>query len=219
MKSPIPYSWKTEWYPLLLLAVTSVLSVIFYARFPDRIASHWDFAGQVNGYSGKFFGSFGLAFILAGLYLLFMIFPYLDPRKDRYGEFIPTFRSMKNLILTVLFLIYIATGIYNLGYPVNMSLFVPLMIGGLMIAIGNMMGKLKPNWFMGIRTPWTLSSDTVWNKTHRMGGYLFALFGLIIIAAPVLGQTLGLALFIGGVLLTVAGTLVYSYLIYKQEMK
>lgn len=219
MKSPVLFTAKTEQYPIVLLIASYVLGSFFYTQFPERIASHWSFAGEVDGYSGKFTGAFMLPLMLTGMYALFRILPAIDPKKDRYAEFSGVYHMMRACIMTLLFVIFLLMGLFNLGVPIAMGLVIPFLIGGMMILLGNVMGKIKPNWFMGIRTPWTLASDIVWNKTHRFGGYLFVILGVLLIITPFLSPDLGLPVLIGGVLSTVAGSFVYSYVMYRQEEK
>lgn len=217
MTAPIRFTTKTEIYPLILLLLSYTIGLYLYSQFPERVASHWNFAGEVDGYTDKFTGAFMIPLLLTGMYGLFRFLPLVDPRKDRYPEFADVYHKMRYFILSVLFIIYTLLGLYNLGVPVRMDLIIPVLIGGMMIVIGNWMGKMKPNWFMGIRTPWTLASDVVWNKTHRFGGYLFVLLGILIMLIPFALPQIGLALLIGGVIITVFGTALYSYIIYRQE--
>jgi len=217
--NPVKPTLKTEIIPLVLLIITVVLSFYFYANWPDQVASHWNFKGEVDGWSSKTFNAIFFPLLLVGMYLLFIFLPYLDPKKDRYQEFSKPYHIFKASIIGILAIIYLAMGAYNLGYAINIGQIVPLFIGLMMIVIGNFMGKVKNNWFMGIRTPWTLSSENVWNKTHRLGGWLFMIFGLIIIIAPYLPEPLSMGLFFLGALALILGTTVYSYLIYRQEQK
>lgn len=217
MTNPIKYTFKSEIFPIVLLVASFVLGIYFYQHFPDRVATHWNYIGQPDGYSGKFFGALGLPLIFLGMYLLFLGLPFLDPKRERYQDFANTYLKFRNAIIFCMFLIFIASGFNNLGYNVPIDKTVSLSVGLLMIFIGNLMGKIKNNWFVGIRTPWTLSSENVWNKTHRMGGFMFVIFGLLIIAAPYLGKTLGLMAFILGVALAVFSTFGYSYWIYRKE--
>jgi uncharacterized membrane protein len=217
MKSPIKYSLKSELLSIILVILSFALGIYFYPLFPAKIASHWNFQGQIDGYSDNVFGAFGLPAIIFGLYVMFLILPLIDPKKDRYPEFATTYHIFKTLIIGVMFLLFVFTGLFNIGIQLPIGIIVPLLIGSLMMVIGNFMGKIKPNWLMGIRTPWTLSSDVVWNKTHRMGGVMFIIFGLIIAISPFLGKTLGEMAFVIGTALIVCGTFVYSLLIYNQE--
>ena len=219
MSSPVKISWKSELWSIIVLIIAAVSSVYFYLNFPEKVASHWNFQGQVDGYSSRGFGAFFFVGLLVFIYVLFLVLPYFDPKKERYAEFAKVYGLFRNLILTVMAIIYLMTGVYNLGYPINMGITTAFIIGLMMIAIGNYMGKIKKNWFLGIRTPWTLSSEDVWNKTHRVGGWLFMLFGACIIIAPWLPETIGTAIFIGGAVVMVLGTFVYSYLLYRQEQK
>lgn len=217
MKTPIKFDFRREWWPLFLLAATVALSFVAYPQLPERVASHWNFAGQVDGWSSRSFQVWFFPLLMAGMYALFLLLPVLDPKKDRYAEFSQVYALFKSLLLSVFFVIDAASTVYNLGYDINISVIVGGTIGIMMIVIGNYLGKLKRNWFVGIKTPWTLSSDNVWNKTHRVGGRLFVIWGLILIAAPWLPPTLGITLFIGGAILATAGSFIYSFFLYKQE--
>ncbi len=212
------YNFKSELPALLILALAWAAGWYFYTHFPAVVVSHWNFNGVPDGWSGKAANALGIPGLLTGMYLLFTFLPLIDPRKNRYPEFIGVYRKFKNLILLVLFTVMMATGLYNLGYNIKIQFVVPTVIGLLLIVIGNYMGKIKPNWFMGIRTPWTMSSENVWNKTHRVGGYLFILFGLLVILAPLLPKTYGLAVFLAGAVFMVLGTFGYSYWVYRKEM-
>jgi uncharacterized membrane protein len=210
---------KTEIFPLVLLAACVALSFFFYANSPDIIATHWNFHGQPDGFSSRGFGSFFFPGLLIAMYLLLLFVPNLDPKKERYEEFAKTYNIFRHLLLAVLAIVYVATGIYNIGYKINIGIITAWTIAILMIVLGNYMGKIKKNWFFGIRTPWTLSSENVWNKTHRVGGKLFMIFGVILAIAPFLPETIALALFLSWVIVLVAGTFAYSYWLYRQEKK
>lgn len=217
--SPLKITWKTELVALLCVIGSWPLAAYFYARFPERVASHWNFSGQVDGWSGRGLAAFLLPVLLAVMYALFLGLPVFDPHRERYGEFAAVYHIFKSAFLGVLFAIYAATGLYNLGYPVDIGLLVPFLIGALFVLIGAGLGRVKPNWFVGIRTPWTLSSETVWNRTHKLGGKLFALFGVALMAAPLLPPVVAGAVLVGGVVLLVVGTMGYSYAIYERERR
>ncbi len=219
MTSPLKLSVKTEIWPLLMIILALAISYYFYPSLPDQVASHWNFRGQVDGWSSKQMHSLLLPGLMLGMYFLFLALPYLDPKKERYQEFAKVYHIFKSLMLTVLFVIYLAATLYNVGYGINIGLTVATTVGLLMIILGNYLSKIKKNWFMGIRTPWTLSSENVWNKTHRVGGWFFIIFGVIIILAPNLQPDLALYVFIGGALLATLGSFVYSYFVWRQEKK
>ncbi|MDO8669503.1 MAG: SdpI family protein [Candidatus Buchananbacteria bacterium] len=217
--SPIKPTVKTEIFPLLLLILTLAASFYFYNNFPDRIATHWNFEGQIDGYSSKAVGVFLLPLVILGLYLMFLVLPYLDPKKDRYQEFAKTYHLFKSLIIGFMFIMYIATGLANLGYPIDIGIVVPVLVGILFIIMGKYMGTIKPNWFVGIRTPWTMSSENVWHKTHRVGGWLFIAVGIVMLLMPLLPKWLALPIFIIAIGFATLGSFVYSYFLYRTEKK
>jgi uncharacterized membrane protein len=217
--SPIKPTWRTEIIPAALVIAAAGMSLYFYAHFPERVAMHWNIKGQVDGYSGRAVGAFAVPGMTAAMYLLLLGLPYLDPRRERYAEFAKVYHIFKALLLAVLVAIYAATGLFNLGYSVKIGLFVPFLIGLLFILMGNYMGKIKNNWFMGIRTPWTLSSENVWNKTHRFGGRAFMLFGLLLMVSPWLPEIAAMVAFVVGLLAVSIGTMAYSYLLFVREKK
>ena len=210
-------SIKKEIIPIIILILSVVISIYFYKNFPERVATHWNFSGQVDGYSGRAFGAFMFPVMLIFIYFLLLIAPSLDPKKERYAEFEKVYRIFRVAFLIIMFGIFLATGLYNLNYKINIGVVIPIFVGALMMLIGNYMGKIKKNYFFGIRTPWTLSSETVWNKTHRVGGYAFILFGILIMVSPLLNETLGTVAFIVGILIMTVGTFGCSYIFYRQE--
>jgi uncharacterized membrane protein len=217
MTNPIKPTLKTEIFPIILILAAAIASFYFYAHFPERVPTHWNFAGQVNGWGNKVEGAFAIPVMLIFMYFLFLFLPMLDPKKERYEQFIKTYNIFRNLILLVLVAIYFIASLNGLGHNVPVQYLVPIIIGVLFIVLGNYMGKLKRNWFIGVRTPWTISSEEVWNKTNRFGGYLFMLSGLIMMAIPFLPSLLGLWLFGGMMVALVFGTFVYSYVLYIKE--
>jgi uncharacterized membrane protein len=219
MSSPLKPTLKTELLPILAVIVCVVASFYFFPRFPDRIAIHWNFHGQPDNWGDKSFGAFFFPFLIAAIYIMFLVLPYFDPKKERYQEFAKTYHLFKSLIVLFMALIYLATGLFNIGYPINIGVTTSLGVGALFIIIGNYLGKIKYNWFVGIRTPWTMSSENVWNKTHRVGGWLFVTLGIIMMIIPHLPESLAIPIFILGIVAVVAGSFGYSYWLFRQERK
>ncbi len=219
MNNPIHPSLKTEILPGLIILATGGLAWYFYQNFPDQVVTHWNIAGEPDDWGSKTAVALGLGAIIPGVYLLFNVLPYLDPKRDRYAEFRQVYFAFRNLFMGLFLWIYAMSGLANLGYDINIKFVIPFSIGVVFLFIGNYMAKIKPNWFIGIRTPWTLSSENVWNRTHRVGGWMFVLFGIILMATPLLPDNLSVGLFVIGVLAAVVGTIGYSYLAYRQEKK
>ena len=205
---------------LILLLLSAFAGVLLWNRLPDAMASHWDINDQVNGTMPKFWGVFLEPLISLGMFLLFLLIPAIDPLKANIAKFRDTFNLF--IAFMVLFLVYVQglTLAWNLGFThFKMSTSLMPALGLLFILVGYMIRKAKRNFFIGIRTPWTLSSDKVWDETHRMGSWLFMSSGLLAIIGSFFG---GMAAFwflfvplIGSAIFLV----IYSYLLYQQEIK
>jgi uncharacterized membrane protein len=219
MSNPIKPTIKSEFFSILIIAISVFASFYFYAHFPARVVTHWDFAGQPNGWSGPAFAAFFFPGLLLAIYLLLLFIPRFDPKKERYAEFGRTYDIFRNFILLVMAIIYFIASLVNIGFDINVSSWVSFIVGLLFVIIGNYMGKLKRNWFVGIRTPWTMSSETVWNKTHRFGGKAFILAGLLMILTGFAPLNWRLPLFVAAIIILLVGTIGYSYLAYRQEKK
>jgi len=219
MTNPIKPTVKTEFIPLILIILTLVSAVFFYNNLPERIAIHWNIAGEVDGYGSGQTQAIIFPLLIIGIYFLFLLIPYLDPKKERYEQFSKVYHIFKLLLLILFVVIYFITGLNGLGYNLPVGAIIPALIGLLFIILGNYMGKIKMNWFMGIRTPWTLSSENVWNKTHRFGGKMFVLAGLLMMAQIFLPLIFRLPIFIISITILTLGTFVYSYVVYLKEKK
>ena len=217
--NPIKPTLKSEIFSLILIVVATAASFYFYAHFPVRVITHWGFNGEPNGWSGRGFAAFFLPVLLIGMYLLFVFLPMLDPKKERYAEFAKTYAIFRNILLFFLTLIYFIASLNNIGYKLDVGVWVPVAVGLLFIILGNYLGKIKPNWFVGIRTPWTMSSETVWAKTHRFGGKAFIVGGVIMSITGIAPLAWRLPLFIADTIILIFATVVYSYIAYRQEKK
>jgi uncharacterized membrane protein len=147
----------------------------------DKIISHWNAEGQEDGYMSKFWGIFLVPLMLIGLYLLFLVIPKIDPLKENIKKFRGYYDSFILVIILFLFYIFILTILANFGYNFNLTLMLMPALGILFFYIGIILKKLKRNWFIGIRTPWTMSNDEVWDKTHKLGSILFKIIGVILV--------------------------------------
>jgi uncharacterized membrane protein len=203
---------------LLLIAAAVIFSLAVYNQLPAQMASHWGLNDQVNGTISRFWGAFLMPLISLGMLGLFLLVPAIDPLKANIAQF----RGVFNLfvLLMVAFLTYLhgLTLAWNLGYTgFQMSMALLPAVGLLFIFVGVMLAKAKRNFFIGIRTPWTLSSDRVWDRTHALGSKLFIASGIVTFVGAFLGgMTAFLFVFIplmGSALFLV----VYSYVLYRQE--
>ena len=217
MKMPIKLTLKTELVPLFFITATVATVLCFYNNLPEKVTSHWNFIGQVDGWSSNTFHGIFFPILIICLYALLLIMPLIDPRKESYKKFLPAYHVFKGLIIATLFIIYFSTTIFNLGYKINVGVMVATSIGIMMMILSFYLKDIKENWFLGIRTPWTMSSPVVWEKTHKFGAWLFLLFGLIIIVMPYLPAMIAIPLFAAGIIGVTLGSFVYSYIVFTQE--
>jgi len=211
------FKLKTEWFPLLMILILFVAGFYFYSVFPEQVPVHWNAQGVVDNYGSKFVGAFLAPLLAVGVYLLFVALPLIDPKKDRYKDFSKTYHLFKNLILMYLVYIFFISSLNAVGVNIPVEFAIPVGVGVLFVLLGNYMGKIKPNWFMGIRTPWTLSSEDVWNKTHRFGGKVFVVGGLVIASLGFWPVFMRIPVLMIVVLAVVILTVIYSYIVYKKK--
>lgn len=219
MGNPIKPSLKTEIVPIIFVLISIVSSFYFFRLFPDRVVTHWNFAGEPDGWSSRGFAAFFFPGFMIAMYLLLLFLPITDPKKDRYGEFRKVYHIFKGYFVFFFTLIYFVASLNNIGFKFDVGIIVSAGVGLLFIVIGNYLGKVKRNWFLGIRTPWTLSNDEVWNKTHRFGGKLFMIMGVIIMFIGISPTKLRIVLFVPSLIILLFGILAYSYIIYLKEQK
>ena len=202
---------------IILIILMFVIGIFSYPYFPEKIPMHWNFKGEIDRYGSKFEGLFGIPLMSLGFYLLFLVLPYLDPKKENYQKFEKVYQIIKYAYIFLLFILQMTILIVTLGGPKDLiPKITPTLVGVIFIILGNYMPRIKPNWFVGIRTPWTLSNEEVWKRTHRFGGYIFIIGGILIILAGILPPLINLIVLILSILLMAFGTILYSFIIYKK---
>jgi len=207
---------KTRIAALGIIIVSVIIAIYFYNIFPDTIATHWDSRGNVNGYMNKFLGLFLVPIIMLGSFLLFSALPYIDPLKQNIKKFRKQYDIFIAVIILFLLYVYILTIIWNLGYKINLLQFILPGFALLFYYIGILLKSTKRNYFIGIRTPWTLSNDIVWKKTHEKAGRLFKLSALICLIGLIFPEYSILFILVP----VIAGSvylIIYSYLIYPRK--
>jgi uncharacterized membrane protein len=205
-----------KWYPLSLVMLSVLASIIVYPRLPDRIPTHWNVHGQIDGYGSKWLTIGLFPLMLLGIWGIMRFLPTIDPRRENYAKFRGTYTLVVNAVLTLVLMLHGAAIAAALGAPFAFRLL-PLGIGALFIVLGNALPRARPNWWFGIRTPWTLSNDRVWERTHRVGGYLFVLLGIVTALATLTRRDV--TFFVVGILgaVTALSTVIYSYVAWRQE--
>jgi len=184
---------------------------------PDVMASHWGYNGEVNGHMPKLGALFLMPIISLIMYLFFVFIPKIDPLKDNIRKFSEYYNWFIIVLLAFLFYLHTLTIAVNLGVDINMNqAFIPA-FAFLFFYVGILLEKAKRNWFIGIRTPWTLSSDVVWDKTHVLGGKLFKIAAFISVIGLVMPEYAMLFVLVP-VLAAAIVSFAYSYFEYNKEV-
>ena len=212
-------STRTTIFVSVTLIASAVLAgLLLWSRLPDPMPGHWNAAGEIDGYISKFWGVFLVPIISIALTGLFLVIPRIDPLKANIAQFRAAFNWFIVAFVVYILYLYILTLLAALGTLFNMTLMLLPAVGLLFIGIGYLMSGAKRNFFIGIRTPWTLSSDTVWDKTHKLGSRLFMLGGVVTILCAFLGES-GIWIMLVAMLGASFVPIVYSYVLYQRETK
>lgn len=197
-----------------------VLTLALLPALPDRVPLHWNAAGQVDGW-GTRLSALLLPVTTLGLNALFLVLPAIDPKRKNYAAFAKAYEAFR-LIFNLFMLLMCALTLYSAFYPDSaaMEKVVPASMGALLCVLGNYMPKFKNNYFVGIKTPWTLASEAVWRSTHRLGGILWFFGGLALMAtAFLLPSAVGAKVSVAIMVVIVLVPVVFSYLSFRKEQK
>ena len=201
-------------FALLIIVASFSVSVVFFPSMPETMVSHWGLQGEPNGTMPKLAASFLLP-VLSLVLLFFLEFlPNLDPLKKNYASFMGQYRLFITALLALLFYLHVLTLAWNAGYAFNFMQMLAPAFGFFFYILGMLMEKAKMNWFVGIRTPWTMSNPAIWKKTHALAGDLFRAAGIIIALGVIMPELL-FPLMIAAVALSIVVPIVYSFAEYK----
>ena len=201
----------------LIIALQILVSVVTYPFLPEQVPSHWNINGQVDGYLPKLANAILLPAISIGLYLLIQLLVRYSPRLGQQSQ--RTSAEVVNLIivgvLVFLLIVQLAATAIALGMPISIPFVISLCLSVLLMFLGNYMGKLRRNFWAGFRTPWTLASDKVWERTHRIGGWLMVLAGLLGIIFSFI-PPLRLWGLLAALVIVIVATTAYSFVLYQR---
>jgi len=201
---------------LLIVLVSFAVCIYFYPQMPEAMVSHWNAQGNPDGYMPKFWGLFMVPFITIVMAVFFLLIPKIDPLKSNIEKFRNYFDNFVLLIVLFMFYIHALTIFWNLGIKFNLIQFLVPALGILFYYCGILVEKAKRNFFIGIRTPWTLSSDSVWDKTHKLGGKLFKAAGVVALLGIFI-QKYAFFIFLFSIIFASVYSVVYSYFEYRKE--
>lgn len=210
MKNKIRFTMTSKLSVLISIIIVIIFNVLFYKKMPDMIPVHWNFAGEVDRYADKFnaYVTTPILLVLAGIFMNFMLDN--DPKN----------KTQKNMAITIgkisipgiIFFIFMIQTIYGLGKEININLITNMLLGVLFIALGNYLPKAKRNYVVGIRVPWTLNSDENWNRTHRLGGIVYIITGLMFMINVFLNSEFLIFL----IIFLFTSPIIYSFYLYTK---
>lgn len=203
---------------LKLLILTSIITllpilagVILWDTLPAQMPTHWNAAGEIDGWSSKAFAVFGLPCLMLGMQWLCVLGTAADPKKANHSE------KILHLVFWIIPVISVGlfalTYVAALGTEVRMEMIMPLLVGFILTVVGNYLPKCKQSYTIGIKIPWTLNSEENWNRTHRLAGRLWVVCGVGIMLTAFVG---GFWIFLPLVLVMVLVPCIYSYILYRK---
>jgi uncharacterized membrane protein len=206
---------KQEYLPIAIILAMFAIASFSWHSVPEKMPTHWNADGEADGYSGRFIGLFLLPMISLMMYLVLSFIPYIASYSQGIRSFHFLMLQVKLLLLVFMSGIYLASISQALGYAFNFNYVMVILFSVLMYFMGIILGKAKRNFFIGIRTPWTLQSDSVWDDTHKLGS-----IGFRVIAGLLLLNLLYIKYFILVLLVSLIGFSAYLvYYSYRQYMK
>ncbi len=204
---------------LAVIVIQVVVAVYGFMVLPDTVPIHWGINGQADGYGPKWVGTILYPLLSVGIYALVRVLLVVGPRLGQQGDALANLNLAKTIlagIILFMLIIQLVTIAESLGIGIDVSMVIMLALSVLFIFLGNYMGKMRRNFWMGVRTPWSLSNSVVWERTNRMGGWLFVAVGLVGIPCSFIP-----ALRLWGILVPIIAATVflyiYSYVCYRQQ--
>ncbi len=211
------FNWRFELPQLLLIGAMFAAAFWAWPQLPDRLPIHWNIHGDVDGWGNKFMGLLFVPLIVLGIYVLMAVLPWFDPGKANYQSFQRVYGIIRIAIVAYMSAVYAAMSYAAFGHKLNMTSVILPLVGILFIVLGNFLSKIRPNWFVGVRTPWTLSSQLSWDKTHRLAGWLFIVMGFLFVPVALLQTTWSLVAVLICDGLCLNWIVIYSYLVFRSD--
>jgi len=206
-----------EMIPITLIFIMAIIAISLVSApcLADRLPSHWNARGEVDGYSSKNFALFFYPAITLFVYLLMVLLPKIDPFRKNYEKFKKPYYFIRLFLIIFFFALYSYMILAGVGYKFNMKYFMIPTLSLLFLGIGSLMPKIKRNFFVGFRTPWTLQNDEVWEKTHKFGGKTFMVVGALCFFSIFFGDY-SFPIFITAIIVGALIPLSYSYYLYRK---
>lgn len=199
---------------VILILSTLIVGLILYPQFPAQMPMHWNALGQIDGYMPKNAALLFMPILMILMYTSFQIFPNFDPKKDKYKLFRPEWEIMQTGLIGFFTYVHFMILYLSLNPGVAMMPLMFIGLGVLFILMGNYMSKIRQNYFIGIKVPWTLASEDNWNKTHRFASWCFVTAGILTLIEAYFIWYAPFVIF-GSIMLSTCLPMIYSFLLYK----
>lgn len=206
---------KRDWLPILILIVNLIVGIVAFQVLPQQVPGHFNINGQIDSYISKSSNFLLTTIMPLGMYLLMLALPYIDPKKANYRKFEKPYSIIKAIIILVFFAINLLVTAIALGFALNIPVILCILIGLMYVLLGNYISVVKQNFFVGIRTPWTLSDPENWSKTHRVGGKTFVVSGILCMLFGFLYPVVSFIILMLGAFIPV----IYSFAIFIRAKK
>lgn len=205
---------RANFFSYLFIIAAVGLAAYLYPSLPDAVPSHWNIEGEVDGYISKPWGVIILPLSAILVFVVMRLIPVISPKGYRTESFANVMHIFQVVMVGFMSLVAIFVLLAAKGVDVPMHEAIFGSLGILFIVLGLYLGKVRKNFFLGFRTPWTLASDEVWERTHRLGGRLLILHGLILLSG--IFVRVPVAVLVGMIVVVVLVPLGYSYWVYRR---
>jgi uncharacterized membrane protein len=199
-----------KWYPVVLVLLTAAFSAWAYPRMPERVVTHWGLFGEPNGWSSRLSTVLEFPALMALFAALFFGIRELDPRKANYKKFAQSFDVIVVAVLFAIAAIHVMIIGVALGWPIPIRRAAPAVVGLLLLTLGNVLPRVRPNSFIGIRNPWTFSDNDSWSLAQRLAGYGLVVSGALFLLDGAVATPWADTLAISATVVAVVGTTLYS---------
>jgi uncharacterized membrane protein len=198
----------------IFIAIAAVTTAYLYPSLPEQIPTHWNVEGKVDDYTAKPWGVIIFPLMAVLVFVIMKVIPVISPKGFRTDQFTGVLNILMVALVGFMSGVTLLVLLEASGRNVHINEMMSAGVGLLFIVIGNYLGKLRKNFFLGIRTPWTLASDEVWSRTHRFGGWIFVLIGFFLFLQAFVRfpkQWL-----IGAIVVVALLPVIYSYVLYRK---
>jgi uncharacterized membrane protein len=195
------------------------LSAYAWTQLPpgEDVPIHWDVNGSVNGHASKTFALLFVPLLTLGLVILLSALPRLDPRRAHMRASAGAYVVIGSAVVILMLVVHAAIVLVALGVAIDPTVLIGAGIGLLFVVIGSQLARTQSNWFLGVRTPWTLESERSWQRTHALAGRLFIVLGAVTVALALVAPQLSIWWLVAGVLVLVGTTFAYSYVVWRDD--